>query len=89
MARKLSMTKANIRRRKHNAAEYRKFQASPKRRAYRAGLNKWARKKGVYGKRKRRGLDALHIGGKIKRLGSARANRAAGARKGARRRKKK
>jgi hypothetical protein len=88
MARKLSMTKANVRRRKRNHVEYRKFQASPKRRKYRASLNKWARKRGVYGKRRRRGLDALHIGGKIKRLGSASANRAAGARKGARRRKK-
>lgn len=85
----LSMTKANIRRRKHNAAEYRKFQSSAKRRKYRASLNKWARKRGVYGKRKRRGLDALHIKGKITRLGSAHANRAAGARKGARKRRKK
>lgn len=85
----LSMTKANIRRRKKNHIEYRKFQSSAKRRKYRASLNAWARKRKVYGKRRRRGLDALHIGGKIKRLGSASANRAAGARKGARRRRKK
>ena len=87
-SRKLKMDAANVKRRKNNHVEYRKFQASPKRKKYRADLNAWARKHHVYGKRWARGVDAMHIGGKIKRLGSAHANRAAGARAGAKKRKK-
>jgi len=88
-SRKLKMDAANVKRRKHNDVEYRKYQDSPKRKKYRASLNRWARKHHVYGKRWARGVDAMHIDGKIKRLGSAHANRAAGARAGARIRKHK
>lgn len=83
------MTPANIKRRKTNGAEYRKYQASAKRRKYRASLNKWARKHNLYGKRFKRGIDVVHVGGKIKGIGLASKNRAAGARAGARKRRKK
>jgi hypothetical protein len=89
MARKLSNTKANIKRRRHNRAEYLKYQASPKRRKYRAELNAYARKKKIYGKRWSKGVDVMHVGGKISHVGSRKANRAAGARAGARKRRKK
>ena len=80
--RKLSMTPANIKRRKHNNVEYRKYQASAKRRKYRSTLNKTARKMGVYGKRDAMGKDLGHHGGKITGLESRHTNRAAGARYG-------
>jgi hypothetical protein len=90
MAKKLKMDAANVKRRKNNKAEYRKYQSSPKRRAYRAELNREARKRGIYGKRASKGIDLLHNEkGKIVRAGSASKNRAAGARKGARSRKRK
>lgn len=61
--------------------EYKRDQSSPKRKKYRASLNKEAKKRGVYGKRKAMGKDLVHKNGKIKGLGSARANRQDGARK--------
>ena len=82
------MDAANIRRRKQNRQEYLKYQASPERKRYRSQLNRWARKRGIYGKRWDKGLDVVHAGGKIKGLGSARKNRAAGARAAANKRKK-
>lgn len=88
-ARKLKSDPANVKRRKNNRAEYLKYQASGKRRKYRSELNKWARDHKVYGKRMSKGQDVIHVNGKIKGLGSAKKNRAAGARAGARKRKKK
>lgn len=73
------MDPANVKRRKKNHLEYKKFQDSPKRKKYRAELNAWARKHNVYGKREARGVDAVHSKGKIVGLGSASKNRAAGA----------
>lgn len=87
--RKLKMDPANVERRKHNHVEYRKYQASPKRKKYRSELNRWARKHKVYGKRWGKAQDVMHINGKIRGLGSRHANRAAGARAGARKRKRK
>jgi len=91
MSRKLKSDAANVKRRKNNRAEYLKYQASDKRKAYRAELNAEARKRGIYGERESKGVDILHNDktGKIKGVGSASKNRAAGARKGAKIRKKK
>lgn len=69
--------------------EYKRDQSSAKRKKYRASLNKEARKRGVYGKRKAMGKDLVHEGGKIKGLGSARKNRQDGARKASRARARK
>lgn len=89
MSRKLKSDAANVKRRKNNRAEYLKYQASDKRKAYRAELNAEARKLGIYGKRERRGIDIMHgEDGKIKGPGSAKVNRADGARKAARARKR-
>jgi hypothetical protein len=82
MKRKLKMDAANVARRKKNKAEYAKYQASPKRKKYRAELNQDARERGIYGKRMSKGIDIMHgKDGKIKGPGSAKANRADGARK--------
>lgn len=64
--------------------EYAKYQSSPERRKYRAELNKEARDRGIYGKRKKMGKDLVHKNGKIAGLGSASANKADGARKATR-----
>jgi hypothetical protein len=69
--------------------EYKENQSSPARRKYRAELNKEARKRGIYGKRKAMGKDLVHKGGKIVGLGSASANKADGARKATRARMRK
>ena len=53
--------------------EYRLFQSSPKRRRYRAQLNKYNRDKGVYGNGD--GKDASHKGGKIVGYESEAVNR--------------
>ena len=82
------MDAANVKRRKQNRAEYLKYQASDKRKKYRSELNQWARDHKVYGKRMSKGKDVIHVNGKIQGLGSAKKNRAAGARAGARKRKK-
>lgn len=50
-----------------------KYQASKKRKRYRAQLNKYNRKKGTYGNKD--GKDALHKGGKIVGMGDASTNR--------------
>lgn len=53
--------------------EYRKFQASRKRKRYRAELNKYNREHGKYGAND--GLDASHKNGKIVGYESAHVNR--------------
>lgn len=53
--------------------EYRKFQASKKRKKYRAALNKYNRKRGTYGNGD--GKDASHRGGKIVGFENAKKNR--------------
>ncbi len=64
--------------------EYRKYQSSDKRRAYRAALNRKARKMGHYGKTPK-GKELVHdkrgARGKIKGLGDKKANRRDGARR--------
>jgi len=60
--------------------EYARDQSSPKRRAYRAELNREATKRGHYGKTPK-GKDLVHKNGKIQGLGDRNANRADGARK--------
>lgn len=61
--------------------EYARDQSSAKRKKYRAALNKEARKRGIYGKRRKMKKDLIHKNGKISGLGSASKNRAEGARK--------
>lgn len=53
--------------------EYRKFQASKKRKKYRAALNKYNRKRGTYGNGD--GKDASHRGNKIVGFEKAKKNR--------------
>lgn len=73
------MDPANVKRRKKNHLEYKKFQDSPQRKKYRAELNAYARKHNIYGKREEKGQDVLHKDGKIVGVGNASKNRAAGA----------
>ena len=54
-------------------AEYKKFQSSPERIAYRAALVKYNREKGTYGNGD--GLDASHKNGKIVGMEDASKNR--------------
>lgn len=77
--RKLKMDAANVKRRKKNHIEYKKYQGSAKRKKYRAELNAYARKHNLYGKREAAGKDVLHKDGKIVGVGNASKNRAAGA----------
>ncbi len=60
--------------------EYAKYQRSPRRRAYRAELNRRARRDGHYGKTPP-GTHLVHKNGKIVGLGNKRENLADGARK--------
>lgn len=52
-----------------------KWQASPKQRAYRAELNREARKRKIYGKRKSRGVELSHTSSGKMVLESASTNR--------------
>jgi len=68
--------------------EYRLFQSSKKRKRYRAQLNRYNRKKGVYGNGD--GKDASHKGGKIvgyEKASKNRGRREKSRRKGSKRRK--
>lgn len=71
-------TKINARRNYRN--EYDEYQSSPKRRKYRADLNRRARRDGHYGKTPP-GTHLVHKNGQIAGLGNKHDNLADGARK--------
>jgi hypothetical protein len=54
--------------------EYRKYGKSKKAKKYRAELNQYNRKKGTYGNGD--GMDAAHIGGKVRKFLKESINRA-------------
>lgn len=58
------------------------YQSSPKRKKYRAALNRAAKKKGIYGKRYKKGVDLSHGKDGSLRLESRSKNRARNGRNG-------